>query len=178
MDGANVAHLWLPHQHVNWETGEPEASSPVYGSHCSAFTAAMSKRLGVYMLRPPDHSAVLLASAQTAWFSQEAGKKAGWHPLENAEQAQKSSNAGQLVVASYESPHPGKPGHIAIVRPSLKTMAALQEDGPEITQAGSKNYTDSTVRIGFKQHAGAWPDGVLYFAHVLPLPSLNTGLLR
>lgn len=72
------------------------------------------------------------------------------------------------MVGSYESPDPKKPGHIAIVRPSRKTAAALAEDGPEITQAGGENYTDSNVRTGFKRHADAAPSGVLYFAHAVP----------
>ena len=168
LDHADVEHLWLPHQHVNWETGEPEANAPVYSSHCSAFAAAFSKRLNVYMLRPPEHSPVLLASAQTAWFGRDEGKRAGWHQLESASQAQTLSNAGDLVVVSYESPNPKKPGHIAIVRPSLKTAVALAEDGPEITQAGAKNYTDSNVRIGFKHHVDAATNGVRYFGHAVP----------
>ena len=168
LDHADVEHLWLPHQHVNWETGQPEASAPVYSSHCSAFAAAISKRLNVYMLRPPEHSPVLLASAQTAWFGRDEGKRAGWHQLESASHAQTLSNVGELVVVSYESPNPRKPGHIAIVRPSLKTAAVLAEDGPEITQAGGKNYADSNVRIGFKNHADAAPNGVRYFSHAVP----------
>ena len=169
LDQADVEHLWLSHQRVNWETGEPEANAPVYSSHCSAFAAAISKRLNVYMLRPPEHSPVLLASAQTAWFGRDEGKRAGWYQLKNASQAQAMSNAGELVVVSYESPDPKKPGHIAIVRPSLKTAAALAVDGPEITQAGGKNYTDSNVRTGFKHHADAAPNGVRYFGHSIPL---------
>ena len=78
------------------------------------------------------------------------------------------SNAGELVVVSYESPNPKKPGHIAIVRPSLKTAAALDEEGPQITQAGAKNYTDSNVRVGFKHHADAVPNGLRYFVHAIP----------
>lgn len=120
------------------------------------------------MLRPPEHSPVLLASAQAAWFSRDEGKRAGWHQLQNAGQAQTLSNAGELVVVSYENPNPKKPGHIAIVRPSLKTAAALDEEGPQITQAGAKKYTDSNVRVGFKHHVDAVPNGLRYFVHALP----------
>ena len=168
LDHADVEHLWLPRQHVNWETGQPESSAPVYSSHCSAFAAAIGKRLNVYMLRPPEHSPVLLASAQTVWFGKDEGKRAGWYQLKTAREAQTLSNAGELVVVSYASPNPGKPGHIAIVRPSDKTAAALAEEGPEITQAGSKNYAASNVRTGFKHHADATPDGVRYFGHAVP----------
>lgn len=167
LDAADVEHLWLPRQYVNWETGEPEAGSSVFTSHCSAFTAAIGKRLNVYMLRPPEHSPLLLASAQTAWLGRDEGKKAGWIRITSDEEAQRLSNAGQLVVATYESPYPRKPGHIAIVRPSSKTLAELIEDGPEITQAGGKNYSSTSVRVGFK-HAGSYPSRVPYFAHIIP----------
>ena len=170
LDQSDVEHLWLPRQRVNWETGMPEADAPVYSSHCSAFAAAIGKRLGVYMLRPPEHSPVLLASAQTAWFAHAAGQQAGWHSIADARQAQTLSNAGELVVASYENPNPRKPGHIAIVRPSLKSTAALAEDGPAITQAGAKNYANSNVRTGFKHHVEAGQAGlvgVLYFGHAI-----------
>jgi hypothetical protein len=173
LDQSDVEHLWLPHQHVNWETGIPEAGGLVYNSHCSAFAAAISKRLDVYMLRPPEHSPVLLASAQTAWFSHAAGKQAGWYPVENVQQAQTLSNAGELVVASYESQNPRKPGHIAIVRPSRKSAAALAEDGPEITQAGAKNYADTNVRTGFRHHDQTGPNGVLYFGHAVRALSMQ-----
>ena len=167
LDAANVENRWLPHQYVNWETGEPQENTLVFSSHCSAFTAAIGKRLNVYMLRPPEHSPVLLASAQTAWFAQDAGKQAGWSQLFTEEEAQHLSNNGQLVVASYENPHPKKPGHIAIVRPSLKNLTALNEDGPEITQAGATNYADTNVRTGFAKHAGAYRRNVRYFVHAV-----------
>ena len=167
LDAADVENLWLPRQYVNWETGAPQTGSPVFTSHCSAFTAAIGKRLNVYMLRPPEHSPLLLASAQTAWFAREEGKQAGWIEVKTDEEAQRLSNAGQLVVAAYESPYPKKPGHIAIVRPSLKTLAELIADGPEITQAGGKNYAATSVRVGFKR-AGTYPSRLPYFAHTIP----------
>src|SRR5438445_12263218 len=68
----NVESLWLAHEHVNWETGEPDKgedyTGPGRSTHCSAFAAAVGKRLGVYMLRPPEHGQILLANAQAAWF--------------------------------------------------------------------------------------------------------------
>src|SRR5689334_10321305 len=65
LDASGVDHLWLPHVHVNWETGEPDSTRPgrPASTHCSAFAAAFAKQLGVYILRPPEHSPVLLASA-------------------------------------------------------------------------------------------------------------------
>src|SRR5215831_2839573 len=68
LEGMNVETLWLSHQHINWETGEPDKgedyTGPGRSTHCSAFAAAVGKRLGIYMLRPPEHGQILLASAQ------------------------------------------------------------------------------------------------------------------
>ena len=51
LDHADVEHLWLPRQHVNWETGQPESSAPVYSSHCSAFAAAPTGLLCAHAVR-------------------------------------------------------------------------------------------------------------------------------
>jgi len=76
-----------------------------------------------------------------------------------------------LVVIAYESPDPHKPGHIVVVRPSLKTDAQLEEDGPEIAQAGGTNHNDSIARLSFRSHPGAWPDQVKVYAHSVPDPA-------
>jgi hypothetical protein len=174
LDAADVEHHWLAHQHVNWETGEADRFTDTAGlgraTHCSAFAAAIGKRLGVYLLRPPAHSAKLLASAQTAWFASPAGQAQGWHALADAAEAQGRANAGELVVVSYANPDPARPGHIAIVRPSLKPRAELDAQGPQIIQAGASNSSSETARAGFAHHPGAWPAAVRYFGHAVPLP--------
>ncbi len=175
LDASDVEHRWLAHQHVNWETGEADRFTETAGlgraTHCSAFAAAIGQRLGVYMLRPPQHSARLLASAQTGWFASAEGQAQGWHGLADAAQAQGRANAGELVVVSYASPDPARPGHIAIVRPSLKSRAALDAEGPQIIQAGASNSSSEPARDGFAHHPGAWPAGVRYFSHAVQLPA-------
>ena len=52
-----------------------------------------------------------------------------------------------------------------IVKESLRL---LDENGPEITQAGQRNYVKTSAKVGFEHHPGAWPDGVRYYAHALP----------
>jgi hypothetical protein len=171
LDESNVESLWLAHEHVNWETGEPDKDADYEGpgraTHCSAFAAAVGKRLGVYMLRPPEHGQILLANAQAAWFHSSAGQQAGWREIKTAKEAQTLANAGNLVAIVYENPDSHKPGHIAIVRPALRSERLLEENGPEITQAGERNYLKTSTKVGFEHHAGAWPDGVRYFAHTL-----------
>jgi hypothetical protein len=154
---------------VNWETGEPDKGAdytgPAQSTHCSAFAAAVGKRLGVYMLRPPEHGQVLLANAQAEWFHEDGGRQAGWRELSSAREAQSRANEGNLVVMVYESSDPHKPGHIAIVRPAERPEHLLDENGPEITQAGTKNYLKTSAKVGFLHHPGAWPDGVRYYTH-------------
>lgn len=171
LDGMNVESLWLANEHVNWETGQPDKGpdydGPGRSTHCSAFAAAVSKKLGVYMLRPPDHGQVLLANAQTEWFRTEKGRQAGWRAVGSAEQAQTLANEGSLVVIVYESPDQHKPGHIAVVRPALRSKRLLDENGALITQAGQKNYASTSTKVGFSHHPGAWPQNVEYYAHAV-----------
>jgi hypothetical protein len=172
LDSMNVESLWLAHEHVNWETGEPDRGADYEGpgnhSHCSAFAAAVAKRLGVYLLRPPEHGQILLANAQADWMSSAAAQKSGWESVSDMRVAQRLANQGNLVLVLFHNPHKHVPGHIAIVRPSEKSLKALREDGPQIIQAGNQNHASTNVRIGFQGHPGAWPDGVLYYVHTLP----------
>jgi hypothetical protein len=171
LDATNVESLWLANEHVNWETGQPDKDADYEGpgkaTHCSAFAAAVGKRVGVYMLRPPEHGQILLANAQAAWFHATAGLQSGWRELNTPKDAQTQANEGRLVVVVYENPDPHKPGHIAIVRPAMRSERLLGENGPEITQAGTKNYLKTSTKVGFQHHPGAWPDGVRYYAHAV-----------
>jgi hypothetical protein len=169
LDGMNVESLWLAHEHVNWETGEPDKgedyAGPGRSTHCSAFAAAVGKRLGVYMLRPPEHGQILLANAQAEWFRSPSGRQSGWLSARDAHEAQSLANRGNLVAVVFESPDSHRPGHIAIVRPAHRPTRLLEENGPEITQAGQKNYAKTSTKVGFLAHPGAWPAGVVYYAH-------------
>jgi hypothetical protein len=172
LDSTGVDHLWIAGHHVDWRTGEPDSGTEDRGrgnaTHCSAFAAAVANSLGIYLLRPPEHGQVLLASAQVAWLQSDAARKRGWRKVMDMEEAQALANQGHLVLAAY--PNLKKPGHIAIVRPADKSKAELQSDGPQITQAGERNALSTTVRIGFKYHPGAWPNGVEYYAYFTAPP--------
>src|SRR5947207_62290 len=101
LDAMDVEHKWLARAYVKWETGEPLDKPVTDGkphTHCSAFAAAVAKKLGVYLLRPPEHNATQLANAQYDWLEQE-GKKKGWRVVKMASEAQRRANEGQLVVA-------------------------------------------------------------------------------
>ena len=66
LDQSDVEHLWQAAIHIIWDTGEPDPERPAgrpSATHCSAFVAAMAKRLDIYVLRPPEHSQALLANA-------------------------------------------------------------------------------------------------------------------
>ena len=171
LDGMNVDSLWLAQEHVNWETGEPdrgrEDEGPGHHTHCSAFAAAAAKRFGVYLLRPPEHGQEQLANAQFEWLSTPTAQKFGWQRVSDMHDAQRLSNHGNLVLVTFQNSDKNLPWHIAIVRPSEKSLQDLQRDGPQIIQAGIHNHASTVVRIGFLNHPGAWPDGVRYYAHTL-----------
>ncbi len=173
LDAANVESLWLAHEHVNWETGEADRGGDYEGpgrhTHCSAFAASMAKKLGVYLLRPPEHGQLLLANAQAEWLRSEEAIRQGWRGVHGGREAQAEANRGNLVVVSFANPDKHEPGHIAIVRPSEKSIDELERDGPQIIQAGQHNHASTVVRIGFANHAGAFPDGVRYYVHELSL---------
>ena len=117
------------------------------------------------MLRPPEHGQILLANAQAQWLRSPAARQGGWQSARDAHEAQSLANRGNLVVVVFESPDAHRPGHIAIVRPAHRPTRLLEENGPEITQAGQKNHTKTSTKVGFLAHPGAWPGGVVYYAH-------------
>jgi hypothetical protein len=170
LDSLQVENLWLAGTHVNWQTGEPD-KAPESGagqkSHCSAFVAAACDRLGIYILRPPEHGQVLLANAQFDWLLG-AGSEQGWRRLRDGREAQDAANRGEVVVAAFKSPDSRKAGHIVIVRPGHKSPALLRTEGPDVIQAGQVNSSSTSAKNGFRHHSGAWRSGeIRYFAHAV-----------
>jgi hypothetical protein len=169
LNDMRVESLWLANQHINWETGEPDRGGNYEGpgkhTHCSAFAAAAAKKMGIYLLRPPEHGQVLLANAQAEWLHSAEAENKGWRKVGSAREAQSEANRGNLVVVVFANPDKREPGHVAIVRPSQKSLPALERDGPQIIQAGQHNHTSTVVRMGFANHPGAFPHGVRYYVH-------------
>lgn len=175
LDECDVERLWLPGFKVNWQTGAALEAWPAGSgahTHCSAFAASAAMRLGVYLLRPPEHRQTLLANAQVAWLRREAdaGGANRWQALQaDVLEAQLQANRGLLVLAGVENPDPTKPGHIAIVRPGPMMAAMLMKDGPMVTQAGGRNALSVSLAHGFRGHRGAWRPGgrgsVEFFTH-------------
>ena len=171
LDSMRVESLWLANEHINWETGEPDRGGNYEGpgkhTHCSAFAASAAKKLGIYLLRPPEHGQLLLANAQAEWLRSPEARDKGWQRVGSAREAQGEANRGNLVVVVFENSDKQVPGHVAIVRPSDKSSRALERDGPQIIQAGQHNHTSTVVRVGFRNHPGAFPGGVRYYVHPL-----------
>jgi hypothetical protein len=172
IDAMGVESKWIAGEHVYWESGLPTGvpeTSPGKHTHCSAFVAAAAKKLGIYILRPPEHGQQLLANAQNDWLAQE-GLAHGWRKLADAREAQAAANRGMLVVASYHNHHDDRPGHIAIIRPGTKTSEQIAAEGPDVTQAGSVNATSISIKAGFAGHPAAWRDNeIAYYAHEVKL---------
>ena len=170
LEAMGLENKWIAGHHVDWRTGLPDGRpevSPGRHTHCSAFVAAAAEKLGVHILRPPEHLQILLANAQFEWLGED-GADEGWRSLPDGESAQAAANAGELVVAAYESHRDTKPGHIAIVKPASRSEAELAADGPLVTQAGTVNSAAVSLRAGFSGHPAAWRDHeVRYFAHAV-----------
>ena len=182
IDSMNVTQHWLSGTRtINWSTGDPDPTRPAYSTtvtHCSNFVAAASLRLGVYLLRPPEHDQDNLVNAQNDWLNSNAGKDAGWTQLPDAISAQYYANQGNFVVSSTKGTDPGSGkyetmfGHIAIVRPSAKSSVAILASGPQVAEAGWINSPDVSVKAGYVSIPGAWVgDGkgaVQFFIHPVP----------
>jgi hypothetical protein len=167
LDILDVENRWLAKGHVNWRTGRPDGKPARLGprTHCSAFVAAACLRLGIPMLKPPPQ--MYLSNRQQDWL-RTGGRRLGWRSV-GAVRAQELANRGYLVVASWKNRekdryHRGA-GHIAVVRPQIKSVALIRKRGPQITQAGRRNYQTSSVAVGFRGRA--WDKGeVRYFAYL------------
>jgi hypothetical protein len=110
-----------------------------------------------------------LADNQAVWLPT-TGKTYGWCALStNMVVAQSLANVGALVVSSYNDPTTS--GHIAILRPSTKSIADILAYGPEECQSGIYNYNDTNVITGFNQHPNAFQtNGILYYGHAITNP--------
>lgn len=167
--GLRVESLWLPGHHINWETGQPDDPNATteIKTHCSAFAAAAAYKQDIYMLRPPQHSQELLSNAQYKWFKTTAAKDAGWLPITGSKvfaDAQNLANKGFMVTAVFGSADASKPGHIALVMPqAIPVDSVLANNGPRIIMAGQVNYTNTTLRWGFRYHVTQWPENVIMF---------------
>jgi hypothetical protein len=179
-DGMNVETLWQHGYHIDWRSGiaqGPRETTPGNHTHCSAFAAAVAERLGIYLLRPPDHGQIFLANAQERWLNSPAAS--GWNRIGRvadpgaSQRAMSLANQGKLVVAIYFQPPletsagaKETSGHIAIIRPSEKPPTLIDSEGPDEIQAGLYNHRLVALRDGFRSHKGAWETGAIeYFWH-------------
>ena len=180
LDGMNVETLWQHGYHIDWRSGVskgPPETTPGAHTHCSAFAAAVADRLGVYLLRPPEHGQKFLADAQERWLNSPAAT--GWNRIGRLADPGASlravalANQGKFVVAIYFQPPKETAagakeelGHIAIVRPSEKSAALIESEGPDEIQAGVQNHQLVALREGFRSHRQAWTTGAIeYFWH-------------
>jgi hypothetical protein len=168
LDSMHVEEHWIAGAIVDWRTGDPtgkEVADAGKHTHCSQFAAATCEKLGIYLLRPPEHSAVLLANAQFDWLAKD-GRAAGWTPVADGVAAQDRANRGQIVVAVCQNADPKKSGHIAIVRPGRKAPEQIAAEGPDVIQAGGTNFNAASLKRGFANHPQAFPKGeIRFYAH-------------
>jgi hypothetical protein len=167
LDSMHVEEHWIAGAIVDWRTGDPTGKLITDNgkhTHCSQFAAAACDKLGIYILRPPEHSSVLLANAQFDWLPGD-GRAKGWTQVADGVAAQDLANRGQIVVAVCQNADPKKSGHIAIVRPGTKTPEQIAKEGPDVVQAGGTNFNSASLKRGFSNHPDAFPGGIRYYAH-------------
>jgi hypothetical protein len=174
LDRTDVAHHWLPGLHVDWRSEEPDGQverHPDHATHCSGFVASLAEHLRIPLLRPPEHPDDQLANAQYDWLVT-SGQANGWVPVATPLEAQQRANRGEWVLAVYRAQKEGHHGHIAVVRPGVRSAAEIDAGGPLITQAGHRNLPNATLAQGFDQHPQAWGSAraVRFFAHPLAIP--------
>lgn len=178
LDSMQVDKKWLPSvENIDWQTGDvknsltnssPAGKDRKAHTHCSSFVASACERLGIYILRPPEHSPFMLSNAQYIWLL-ENGPEKDWTQVYLPIEAQELANQGNMVVAAWRNLDSEKPGHIVIVRPSEKSESLIFSDGPDIIQAGQRNYVSTTLKEGFKNHRGAFENSeILFFSHPIP----------
>ena len=170
LDSVHLDKLWLKGYNVDWLTGISVSKGGA--THCSAFAASFADKLGVYFLRPPQHSQTLLANAQCIWLASDSAKGLGWTKVATALEAQNLANKGTLVVVGYQSPSVNSSGHMAVIRPYIKTLTLMQQEGPQEAQSGDINSNSIAVKNGFSSHPLAWPNGVIYYQHPVNWDSL------
>ena len=180
LDASGVEHLWIKGYHVNWETGEslkPYTSDINKHTHCSSFAPAFAKKVGVHLLNPTEKSESRkkgsLADYQYDWLKSGEGDSNGWKPVSTAFDAENEANKGNLVVVVYKSDDFSNPGHIAIVRPAVKTQKQIEREGTQVTQAGGTNAYNISLREGFRHHPLAWPNGVIFYEHSIDWASIK-----
>gem|GEM_PF-802070 len=174
IDSSHVNSLWQSGYLVNWLTGVSlSKSTSSTDTHCSAFVASFADRLGIYILRPPEHVQLELANAQCIWLATDTAAQFGWQKVATQLEAQNAADSGYLVVVGYQNPVPTSHGHIAVIRPYVKTLTLLKNEGPQDAQAGNTNYFSIPVKQGFSSHPGAFPNGVIYYRHNVNWDSLT-----
>jgi hypothetical protein len=77
------------------------------------------------------------------------GARFGWRRIDGGgAQAQSLANAGHPTIVVRKNPKPKRHGHVAVIRPG-----SLDDQGPEIAQAGSRNLNRTRVYKRFKRDA-------------------------
>jgi hypothetical protein len=156
LDSLDVEHHWPAYVRVDADSGDPMPRGSALGvgrhPHCATFVHAVARRVGV------DMGLTQTANDVIHWLR---GQPGGWRRLAGPVEAQALANRGEFVVGAREMP---PWGHIAVVRASSRLAADVLANGPEITQVGNHNYTDTTASVGFgRANLGA----VEYYAHAL-----------
>jgi len=165
----DVEHHWLKGNTIDWESGvrtEPASSGTDNYGYAAEFVAAVCKKLKIRFPGPDEcREGDLLINEQYNWIK-EKGKKNKWEGNRRDVEAQRLANEGNLVIAIFPGKTPGQPGHIALVRPANLTQEMIEDEGVQLIQAGTKNYTSTSAKEGFREFPSAFTDLMIqFFSH-------------
>jgi len=163
LDSFNIDSKWVRGKDCNIYSGEHQEKKHSIKNitYCSLFVAHVARKLNIYLPAPPIYKRYFLASTQCRWLL-EKGTSYEWKKVSPL-QAQDNANKKYFTLVCTISPRGDKPGHIAIVRPTLKTSAKLLEEGPEILNVGWHNQQSVSVKKGFKKQKNAFEEGRIYY---------------
>lgn len=124
-------------------------------TYCNIFVMDFCKKMGIPLPQDLDWDKdgriddSLNANEAFSWLSGtynkggvQTGAQLGWQTI-TADQAAQYASEGKVVVAGWQNPDPGQPGHMAIVRPE-STLGNIQ-----IAQAGGSNFEQGSITDGF-----------------------------
>ncbi len=171
----NVEALWQRGYHVDWRTGVsggPPEMTPGSHTHCSAFTAAVADRLGIYQRTTRRSTAQnWLTHAPGQWLNSRL--RSGWRRVGRlsdpgaSRRAVALANQGKLVIADPFSTAARNdledrrscPGTRRSFGQATKSPELIESEGPDEIQAGMTNHRMVALRDELSLAQGGVGDG-------------------
>lgn len=166
----NVEFLWKNKNAINWFNGQSihdlSGELPKL-NHSGAYIASVLRKLGIYILQPPQASQTLLENNQHDWLLEIGIIDYNYtylgNNLNSRINAQKEANKGNIVIASYKNINEELPGNIAFVIPFLTDTTEITLNGCRVIQASFINYNSVFLKEAFSLFPNAFDNFLIDF---------------